>query len=151
LSFGKKETSDYMPTEKEVRNNIAPLLDELMKLNTLVEQHGARLVVMLVPLQKGSNGEYIENRLPYDEYTLKFCEEKQLTCHYPKPSLDAYTGNPYDLVLGNGDNHWSARGHAIIGHDMATYLLENHLLENGEAPAAVSEPELPAATVPAAP
>jgi lysophospholipase L1-like esterase len=141
LPFGKKEKQTYMPTQEEVRNNIAPLLDDLVKLNTLVEQHGARLIVMLVPLQNGKNGDLIQNRLPYDEYTLAFCEERHLTCYYPKPAIDAYEGDLHDLVLGKGDNHWSARGHALIGHDMASYLIENQLPADAKADTGTTDGE----------
>ncbi len=97
------------------------LLQELSIVNDVCKSHDTGLVVLLVNPQE-EDGEFIALQKEYNSVVETFCTKSGISVFDPIPYFEATTTTGAVFRMGR-DPHWSELANALVGKELARFLL----------------------------
>ncbi|UCG52975.1 MAG: hypothetical protein JSW58_05295 [Candidatus Latescibacterota bacterium] len=116
------ESSDWTDQRFQAEKKKISLLDELGRLNERLKAREIGLVVLLVNHQ-AKDGTFNPLQKRYNSAVTNYCRKEGITIFDPLPSLELRSrGSP--LFRIGEDHHWSRHAHALVGTQVAEFLLQ---------------------------
>ena len=115
------------PTEEGERAYLAPALEEVGRIDTLARSHGARLVVLLIHVQR-DDGTFREIDRRFSRIVAEHGAAHDIPVCDPTPLFERRSGGAPVFRYSRLDAHWSAAAHALAAEDLAACLESSGLM-----------------------
>ena len=105
------------PSDAEIRQELEPLFDALLRCRAIAREGDVPLIVLLINRQR-PDGAFADEEWRYNQAVRRFAERHDLRLVDPLPELSRSAGAEPVYRLGE-DPHWSAAAHRVAGRLMA--------------------------------
>lgn len=122
------------PTQAGERGYLAPLLDEVGRIDALARSLHAPLVVLVIHIQKEDGGfREIDDR--FSRIAAQYCDQHGIAVFDPTPLFKERSRGAPVFRYSRMDAHWSAAAQALAAEELAVFLERRNLVPvAGEAP-----------------
>lgn len=109
------------PTEAGERAYLAPLLEEVGRVDDLCRSLPAPLVVLVIHVQR-EDGAFREIDDRFSRYTAEYCAKRGIPVFDPTPLFKERARGAPVFRYSRLDAHWSSAAHALAAEGLASFL-----------------------------